>query len=91
MKDGIVNRKWDPHKGGRLGPAWQEFWDLLADGEWHPRSQMEKELAQKHDLMPRSMKVLIWQAEQQGWIERKIEKAKGKPYSVAWVRRRGEV
>jgi hypothetical protein len=37
------------------------------------------------------MKVLIWQAEQQGWIERKIEKAKGKPYCVAWVRRRGEV
>jgi hypothetical protein len=34
------NRSGYPSGGERLGPAWQQMWDALADGEWRTAGEL---------------------------------------------------
>lgn len=63
--------EWDPTIGPRLAPAWDALTAELADGQWHLRAEVIKEMLARSDIQHKTAQSLISQAITEGEVKRK--------------------
>jgi hypothetical protein len=69
-----------PSAGTRVGPAWNDLWQRLADGEWHGWLALTTDVAAAHDIQPKTAESLLYAARKSGLIEKHVAKDRKRSY-----------
>lgn len=62
---------WDPSRGVRIGPAWDQLVDTLGDGHWHPWIEVVETVLPDSGLQPKTVQCLIYSGIRNGYLVRK--------------------
>jgi hypothetical protein len=62
---------WDPHKGERLGPAWDRILHELSHGEWQSWASLVEAVAPESGLVSKSVDNLIYNGIRHGFLMRR--------------------
>lgn len=71
-----------PSRGAKIGPAWNETWARLSEnpGEWVDGTELWKEVSERHELSPHTLRALMFRMAAGGVIEsspRKVATPRG--------------
>lgn len=58
-----------PLAGARIGPAWRAAWELLQDGEWHGKIEIESAMCEAGPVASITAMNLLRQARRAGLLE----------------------
>lgn len=63
--------KWDPHKGDRMGKAWDAVIMLLEDGEWHAWPELMSVGTYAGGVVTRTVSNLLFEGLEIGYLRQK--------------------
>ena len=58
-----------PSGGEKIGPAWEVCWEILGDGRWHKGTLLSNSVAERSDVIAKTVYGLLWQAAKKGIID----------------------